>query len=121
MHNQLPCSYKFVEDTVSCGACLQREKCLRTHDKTPMRQVSFMHKEQNPKIKSIEIMKVAIDSEAVRKLDGKRMGTVEPMFGNLRSNKGLDRFVNLPQSVPGITRVLRLVKQPVFNRGHPVE
>lgn len=83
---------KFVGDKASCGACLQREKCLRTPDKTPVRQVSFMHKEQNPKIKSIEIMKAAIDSEAGRKLYGKRMGTVEPVFGNLRSNKGLDRF-----------------------------
>ena len=37
-------------------------------------------------------MKQAIDSEQGRKLYSKRMGTVEPVFGNLRANKGLDRF-----------------------------
>jgi transposase len=83
---------KFVGDKESCGPCEQREKCLRTPEKTPVRQVSFMHKEQNATIKSIEIMKQAIDSEQGKKLYGKRMGTVEPVFGNLRYNKGLDRF-----------------------------
>jgi transposase len=83
---------KFVGDKASCGSCAQREKCLRTPEKTPVRQVSFMYKEQNAKIASIEIMKRAIDSEYGRKLYGKRMGTVEPVFGNLRANKGLDRF-----------------------------
>lgn len=83
---------KFVGDKASCGTCTQRDKCLRTPDKTPVRQVSFMHKEQNTTIKSIETMKQAIDSEYGRKLYGKRMGTVEPVFGNLRYNKGLDRF-----------------------------
>ena len=52
----------------------------------------FIHKEQHQKIKSIEILKAVIDSESGRKLYGKRMGTVEPVFGNLRANKGLDRF-----------------------------
>lgn len=89
---------KFVGKKESCGACLQREKCLRTPDKTPVRQVSFMHKEQNTTIASIEIMKQAIDSERGRKLYGKRMGTVEPVFGNLRYNKGLDRFTVRGQS-----------------------
>ena len=83
---------KFVGDKESCGACEQREKCLRTPEKTPVRQVSFMCKEQNATIKSIETMKQAIDSEQGRKLYSKRMGTVEPVFGNLRANKGLDRF-----------------------------
>jgi transposase len=83
---------KFVGEKANCGTCTQREKCLRTPEKTSVRQVSFLYKEQNAKIKSIEIMKQAIDSEYGRKLYGKRMGTVEPVFGNLRANKGLDRF-----------------------------
>ena len=37
-------------------------------------------------------MRAAIDSERGRKLYGKRMATVEPVFANLRHNKGLDRF-----------------------------
>lgn len=93
-----PCTTKgriylqFVGSKASCGACTQREKCLRKPEKTPVRHVSFMCKEQNAKITSIEIMKQAIDSEHGRKLYSKRMGTVEPVFGNLRANKRLDRF-----------------------------
>ena len=37
-------------------------------------------------------MKHRIDSEAGRRMIGLRFATVEPVFGNLRSNKGLNRF-----------------------------
>jgi hypothetical protein len=37
-------------------------------------------------------MKQAIDSAQGRKLYGRRMATVEPVFGNLRYNKRLNRF-----------------------------
>jgi hypothetical protein len=40
----------------------------------------------------IERMKRAIDSERGRALYGGRFATVEPVFGNIRYNKGLDRF-----------------------------
>ena len=39
-----------------------------------------------------ELMRRAIDSERGRALYGGRFATVEPVFGNLRYNKGLDRF-----------------------------
>ena len=41
---------------------------------------------------SPEGMKLAIDSEAGRTRYGRRFATVEPVFGNLRHNKRLDRF-----------------------------
>jgi hypothetical protein len=37
-------------------------------------------------------MKAAIDSNRGRKLYGRRIATVEPVFANLRHNKHLDRF-----------------------------
>jgi hypothetical protein len=37
-------------------------------------------------------MRKRIDSPEGRARYGKRFGTVEPVFGNLRHNKGLDRF-----------------------------
>ena len=37
-------------------------------------------------------MKRAIDSEDGRQRYGQRFATVEPVFGNIRHNKGLDRF-----------------------------
>jgi Transposase DDE domain len=37
-------------------------------------------------------MRERIDSEAGRELYAKRLGVIEPVFGNLRHNKRLDRF-----------------------------
>ena len=43
-------------------------------------------------MKATELMKRAIDSPQGRALYSQRIGTVEPVFGNLRHNEGLDRF-----------------------------
>ena len=40
----------------------------------------------------MERMKHKIDSPTGRHIYSKRLGTVEPVFGNLESNKGLKRF-----------------------------
>ena len=40
----------------------------------------------------IEQMKARIDSPTGRRRIGQRFATVEPVFGNLRANKRLDRF-----------------------------
>ena len=37
-------------------------------------------------------MKVKIDSDLGKEMITRRFATVEPVFGNLRGNKGLDRF-----------------------------
>ena len=37
-------------------------------------------------------MKQKIDTVEGRKVYGKRLGIVEPVFGNIRVNKGLNRF-----------------------------
>jgi hypothetical protein len=37
-------------------------------------------------------MKAKIDTPEARKTYGKRMGIVEPVFGNIRACKGMDRF-----------------------------
>ena len=60
---------------------------------TKTRQVCFFYcKAPGGKVSYTEIMKRAIDSERGRRLYGGRFATVEPVFGNLRHNKGLDRF-----------------------------
>ena len=40
----------------------------------------------------VERMKAKVDSALGRELIGRRFATVEPVFGNLRYNKGLNRF-----------------------------
>ncbi|MCF8151275.1 MAG: transposase [Sulfuritalea sp.] len=84
---------KFQGALRDCGPCTQRGKCLRKPDKTPARQVCFFRgKTPNGQPNYIERMKQAIDSERGRRLYGGRFATVEPVFGNIRHNKGLDRF-----------------------------
>ena len=52
----------------------------------------FRGKADPTKVSYTEIMRRAIDSERGRTLCGQRFATVEPVFGNLRHNKGLNRF-----------------------------
>lgn len=84
---------KFQGALRDCGPCTLRDKCLRKPETTKTRQVSFFYgKTPGGKVSYIERMKRAIDSERGRQLYGGRFATVEPVFGNLRYNKGLDRF-----------------------------
>lgn len=76
-----------------CLPCEQRARCLRTPEKTKVRQVAFFRgkaaaTEESP----TDRMKRAIDSEEGKARYGRRFATVEPVFGNLRHNKRLDRF-----------------------------
>ena len=66
---------------------------LRKPDHTKTRQVCFFRgKTAVAAFDPVMRMKDAIDSDAGRALYGRRFATVEPVFGNLRHNKGLDRF-----------------------------
>lgn len=76
-----------------CLPCSHRDRCLRTPEKTQTRQVAFFQgKAMGTPESHTEQMKKRIDSPAGRVLYGRRFATVEPVFGNLRYNKGLDRF-----------------------------
>jgi len=84
---------KFHGRKTDCLACDQREKCLRYPDRTEARQVYFFQgsSEQAPETFT-EKMKRKIDSIKGRLIYNKRLGTVEPVFGNIRTTLGLDRF-----------------------------
>lgn len=84
--------HKFQGSHSVCGPCDLRTRCLRHPDKTPTRQVAFFHTQQASPLPYTERMKQAIDSPDGRRRYGQRMATVEPVFGNLRYNKKLDRF-----------------------------
>jgi hypothetical protein len=84
---------KFQGALRDCVPCTLRDKCLRKPETTKTRQVSFFYgKTPGGKVSYIERMKRAIDSERGRALYGGRFATVEPVFANIRYNKGLDRF-----------------------------
>ena len=84
---------KFQGAQRDCVPCTQRDKCLRKPDTTRTRQVCFFRgKAPGGAASYTDLMKRAIDSERGRALYGRRFATVEPVFGNIRHNKGLDRF-----------------------------
>jgi transposase len=76
-----------------CVPCPLRARCLRTPATTSTRQVAFLcGKAPAPPESHTARMKRRLDSPAGRARYGARFGAVEPVFGNLRTNKGLDRF-----------------------------
>jgi hypothetical protein len=84
---------KFQGALRDCLPCTQRDKCLRKPETTKARQVCFFYgKTPGGRVSYSDLMKRAIDSERGRQLYDRRFATVEPVFGNIRYNKRLDRF-----------------------------
>jgi transposase len=76
-----------------CIPCALRDRCIRSPATTARRSVMFFKGKTTPLPETHTArMKRRIDSPANRMRYGQRFGTVEPVFGNLCYNKGLDRF-----------------------------
>ena len=73
----------------ACRECALRTKCLRNTD-TVSRQVHVFYGERPGSI--TDEMKQKIDTPEGRRTYSKRLGIVEPVFGNIRSCKKMDRF-----------------------------
>lgn len=74
-----------------CRSCSLNTRCMKKAVKDRGRQVQFLN-EDKKHINYLGLMKRKIDSEAGRYQYSKRMWTIEPVFGNITSNKGLSRF-----------------------------
>ena len=86
-------SVRFRGAERDCVPCAHRDRCLRTPEKTKTRQVAFFRGKAATTPESYtDRMKKRIDSPEGRARYGERFATVEPVFANLRYNKGLDRF-----------------------------
>lgn len=83
---------KFQGAQRDCVPCEQRDRCLRTPEKTKTRQVTFFQGKADGQESYTGKMKTRIDSPEGRIQYGQRFATVEPVFGNLRHNKQLNRF-----------------------------
>ena len=82
----------YAADATDCQTYTLRSQCLKKPCSQRGRQVTrFEPKAGNPSNPS-ERMKRAIDSARGRRLYSQRIGTVEPVFGNLRHNKRLTRW-----------------------------
>jgi transposase len=72
-----------------CAACPLRSRCLKKAD-TPRRNLSIQVKSQDPNL--IDEMKAKIDSDEGKRIYGRRLGIVEPVFSNICVQKRMHRF-----------------------------
>jgi hypothetical protein len=86
---------RYTAKAVDCNACAISDQCL----KGPMkpndgrgRQVTRFEPKPKDNTNPSERMRQAIDSPRGRQLYSQRIGTVEPVFGNIRHNKRLTRL-----------------------------
>lgn len=85
-------AHKFTGTLAGCGPCAFRAQCLRHPERTRVRQVSMFATGKPGAHSPTQLMKQAIDSAAGRALYSQRISTVEPVFGNIRHNKRMNRF-----------------------------
>jgi len=82
---------RFKSYLKNCRACPQQSACMQRPLKEHGRQVSF--KAESPdNTNHLDLMKQKIDSEKGRKDYARRMWTIEPVFGNITSNKRLNKL-----------------------------
>lgn len=82
----------YMAKITDCRTCPLRSRCLRKPN-TKARQVTFFTgKTETIKESFTQKMICKIDSVKGRWIYSRRMGIVEPVFANLRSTLGLDRF-----------------------------
>ena len=74
-----------------CRSCPLNDRCMKNKVKSRGRQVQFPIKGKQ-RTTFLDLMKQKIDSEEGRRMYSRRMWTIEPVFGNIKSNKRLDRF-----------------------------
>lgn len=86
-HGYTALSYKAPKR--ACRDCALRSKCLR-HPHTPVRQVRLFSNKRPGSI--TDAMRAKIDTPEGRRIYGKRLAHVEPVFANLREQKRMDRF-----------------------------
>ncbi|MEW5818509.1 MAG: transposase, partial [Spirochaetota bacterium] len=81
----------YMAKVTACRICDLRKKCLR-NPKTVARQVHIFYDHTGAKDNLLEKMKKKIGSVIGRKIYSKRMEIIEPVFANIKSTLGLDRF-----------------------------
>ena len=82
---------RFTGYLKDCRFCPLQKQCMRKPPKSTGRQVQFLtNRVQN--VSHSDRMKVKIDSPIGRRQYSKRLGAIEPVFGNITANKGMNKF-----------------------------
>ena len=83
--------HRFKSKLTHCRACPIQSECMKKPLKNDGRQVSFKVNDAN-NTNYLDLMKQKIDSEQGRKDYARRMWTIEPVFGNITSNKAINKL-----------------------------
>ncbi|MCK5355712.1 MAG: transposase, partial [Methyloprofundus sp.] len=87
----------FVGYRRQCKACELKQRCMKTpasadHYNGCGRQVSFILEKTKRKPNFTDWMKRRVDSPKGKLIYSHRMSVIEPVFGNIGTNKKLNRF-----------------------------
>jgi hypothetical protein len=80
---------RYEADEADCRGCPLREHCLQTPEARRNHLAILIGKAKETLSQK---MIAKIDTPAAREIYGQRLAIVEPVFGNIRSQKRLDRF-----------------------------
>ena len=82
---------RFKSYLKNCRDCPLQHECMKKPVKEHGRQVSFVVEEEN-NANYLDLMKAKIDSDQGKQDYAKRMWTIEPVFANITSNKGINKL-----------------------------
>ena len=83
---------RFTGYLKDCQTCPLQVQCMRKRPTDRGRQVQFINDKSRKQPNYGDKMKVKIDSPVGRRQYGKRLGCIEPVFGNITTNKGMNRL-----------------------------
>jgi hypothetical protein len=75
-----------------CKTCPLQEQCMRKSPTDRGRQVQFLNDASRKQLSYGDKMKIKIDSPMRRRQYSKRLGCIEPVFGNITTNKGMNKL-----------------------------
>jgi transposase len=81
----------YIAEANNCACCVLRARCIRK-SATQARQVAKFEKGRGKSQRYTQRMIERFDSARGRFFYSRRMGTVEPVFANIRNTLGMDRF-----------------------------
>ncbi|MBU2972540.1 transposase [Pseudoalteromonas sp. C2R02] len=83
---------RFAGYLKDCKVCPLQSQCMRKAPIKTVRQVQFLNDRELKTPSYKDKMRIKIDSLIGRRQYGKRLGAIEPVFGNITVNKGMNKF-----------------------------
>jgi len=82
---------RFTGYLKDCKKCPLQQQCMRKAPEERGRQVQFSISDED-QLSYTDKMRIKIDSSIGRRQYSKRLGMIEPVFGNITVNKGMNKF-----------------------------